>query len=63
VPRDRIREALGRIAAIWRQFGERFGRRHGPEATASVNDMMDDCQRLIDNEFGNNGHIRSNNPS
>lgn len=55
VPRDRIRSGLGRFAQILRQLGERLGQRYGPEATASVNDALDDCQQVIDDEFGGNG--------
>jgi phage terminase Nu1 subunit (DNA packaging protein) len=55
VPRDKIRNGLGRFASILRQLGERLGRRHGPEAVRSLNDTLDDCQRVVEDEFGGNG--------
>lgn len=58
VPRDKVRSGLGRFASILRQLGERLGRRYGPEAVLSVNDALDDCQRVIEDEFGDGG-IRS----
>lgn len=56
MPRDQVRSALGRIAAIWRQLGERLSKRHGPEAGESVRDAIGDSQRVIDEQFGRNGH-------
>lgn len=55
IPRDRVRNGLSRFALILRQLGERLGQRYGPEATLSVNDALDDCQRVVDDEFGGNG--------
>lgn len=55
LPRERVRSGLSRFAMILRQLGERLGRRYGPEAAASVNDAVDDCQRVVDDEFGGNG--------
>ena len=55
LPRDRVRTGLSRFAVILRQLGERLGQRYGPEATSSVNDALDDCQRVVDDEFGGNG--------
>lgn len=52
LPREKVRSGLGRFAAILRQLGERLGKRHGPEVFGSVNDALDDCQRVIDDEFG-----------
>lgn len=52
LPREKVRSGLGRFAAIIRQLGERLGKRHGPEVFGSVNDALDDCQRVIDDEFG-----------
>jgi 3-hydroxyisobutyrate dehydrogenase len=34
-----------------RQLGERLGKRYGPEVIGSVNDALDDCQRVINDEF------------
>ena len=51
IPRDKIRGGLGRFASILRQLGERLGRRYGPGAAQSINDALDDCQRVIDDEF------------
>lgn len=50
--RDQVRDALGRFASILRRLGERLGKRFGPEATKLFNRALDDCQRLVDSEFG-----------
>lgn len=52
VPREEIRNGLGRFASIIRQLGERLGRRYGPESARSLNDALDDCQRVVDDVFG-----------
>ena len=51
LPREKVRSGLGRFAAILRQLGERLGKRYGPEVIGSVNDALDDCQRVINDEF------------
>lgn len=51
-PRDKVRVALGRFASILRQFGDRLGKRYGPEAQLSLKDAINDCRRVIDDEFG-----------
>ena len=55
IPREKVRNGLGRFASILRQLGERLGRRYGPSAAQSVNDALDDCQRVVDDEFGDSG--------
>jgi phage terminase Nu1 subunit (DNA packaging protein) len=55
VARDKVHDGLGRFASILRQFGERLGRRYGPDAARSVNDALDDCQRVVNDEFGDSG--------
>lgn len=57
LPREKVRSGLGRFAAILRQLGERLGKRHGPDVFGSVNDALDDCQRVIDDEFGRGDDI------
>jgi hypothetical protein len=52
-PRDVARSVLGRIASLWRRYGERLGKRHGPEEVVSFNETFQEAQRVIDDEFGN----------
>ena len=52
LPRDKVRTALGRFSLILRQLGERLGKRYGPEAQLSLKDAIDDCRRVVDDEFG-----------
>lgn len=52
-PRDVIRHGLGMCASVWRKCGERLGKRFGPEAAITVNDAIEECRRVIRNEFGN----------
>lgn len=54
VPRDAIRNGLSRFAHHLRQLAERMGKRHGPEAAITVNEAIDECGRVIDDEFGSN---------
>lgn len=55
VPRDMARAALGRVASLWRRYGERLGKRHGPEELASFNETLGEAQQVIDDEFGGDG--------
>lgn len=52
VPRDAMRNGLSRFAHHLRQLAERMGKRHGPEAAITVNEAIDECGRVIDDEFG-----------
>lgn len=54
-PRDAARSVLGRVASLWRRYGERIGKRHGPEEVVSFNETFDECRRVIEDEFGGNG--------
>lgn len=53
LPRDLARSVLGRVASLWRRYGERLGKRHGPEEVLSFNETFAEAQRVIDDEFGN----------
>lgn len=55
LPRDKVHSGLGRFASILRQLGERIGRRYGPDAARSLNDALDDCKRVVEDEFGDSG--------
>lgn len=55
MPRDMARSALGRVASLWRRYGERLGKRHGPEELASFNETLCEAQQVIDDEFGGDG--------
>lgn len=50
-PRDMARSVLGRVASLWRRYGERLGKRHGPEEVVSFNETFTEAQRVIDDEF------------
>jgi hypothetical protein len=52
VPRDEVREVLGRIAAIVRGAGESLQRQHGPSAVEALDEALDDADREIDRVFG-----------
>lgn len=51
IPRDAARSVLGRIASLWRRYGERLGKRHGPEAVLSFNETFEEAKRVIDDEL------------
>lgn len=51
VPRDEVREALGRIAAILRGAGDTLQRQHGSGAADILNEALDDAQRETDRAF------------
>ncbi len=52
VPREEMRTALGRIAALLRSAGETLEREHGPEARNILDEALDDAEREIDQMFG-----------
>ena len=52
LPRDQTREVLGRVASLWRRYGDRLGKRHGPEETLSFNETFGEARRVIEDEFG-----------
>jgi hypothetical protein len=54
LPRDVTRNALGRVMSLLRQYAERLGRRHGPEEVLSFRETLDECRKVIDDEFGVN---------
>lgn len=53
-PRDMAREVLGRVASLWRRYGERLAKRRGPEEAASFNDTFEAARKIVDHEFGGN---------
>lgn len=59
-PRDMARHVLGRVASLWRRYGERLGKRHGPEEVMSFNETFEEAQRVIDDEFCGDGGLSEN---
>jgi len=53
--RERVKEIHGQFAAILRQAGERIGKQFGPTASRIMHDAMDDCEAVVEREFGGNG--------
>jgi len=51
VPRDEVRDALGRIAAILRSAGDALQRQFGPAAAEILLEALDDASREIDRSF------------
>ncbi len=62
VPRDEVREGLGRIAAIIRSAGEALQRQFGASAVDLLYEALDDAQREIDQRFGAASAAMSNEP-
>jgi hypothetical protein len=52
VPRDEVREGLGRIAAIMRSAGEALQSQFGSSAVDLLYEALDDAQREVDQRFG-----------
>ena len=50
--RDLARETLGRIASLFRRYGERLSKRHGPEEAVLFNETIGEARRVIEQEFG-----------
>lgn len=48
IDREKCRELMGRWSVIIRRMGERLGKRYGNDATLSVNDSLDECQKVVD---------------
>ena len=54
MPRDQVREALGRIAAILRSAGDTLGRQAGQQAVELLYEALDDANREVERSFGGN---------
>lgn len=52
LPRDQVREALGRIASILRGAGDALQRQFGLPAVELLYEALDDAQREMDKAFG-----------
>ena len=52
IPRDQVRESLGRIAAILRGAGDSLQRRFGPEGAEILHEALADAQREMGRMFG-----------
>ena len=52
LPRDEVRKALGRIAAILRDAGDTLLRQFGSSAVEILHEALDDAQREIAAFFG-----------
>ena len=55
LPRDKAREALGRVAAILRGAGDALQRQFGPAAVEVLYEALDDAQREVAQSFGGEG--------
>lgn len=53
IPRDRVRLTLLRWASILRAVGDRLGKKFGNDAIDTINEALDDCARVVADEFGN----------
>jgi hypothetical protein len=52
LPRDEVRDALGRVAALLRAAGDILGREFGGEAQDVLNEALDDVKAEINRTFG-----------
>jgi hypothetical protein len=52
LPRDDVREALGRMASMLRSAGEALQRQFGAAAAEILNEALEDAQREVDRCFG-----------
>jgi hypothetical protein len=52
LPRNEVKEALGRIAAVLRSAGDAQQRQFGAAAAEVLYDALDDAQRELDRTFG-----------
>jgi hypothetical protein len=52
LPRDSVRDALGRVAGILRGAGDSLQRQFGPAAVEVLYEALDDATREIDHSFG-----------
>jgi hypothetical protein len=52
LPRDQVREALGRIAAVLRAAGESLQRQYGGGAVELLHEAIDDAEREMQRTFG-----------
>lgn len=52
LPRDEVREALGRVANILRGAGDALQRQHGQAAVDILLEALDDAQQEVDRCFG-----------
>jgi phage terminase Nu1 subunit (DNA packaging protein) len=49
---EKVRAVHARWATIFKRMGERVGKRYGADAAITVNDAIEECERVIENEFG-----------
>jgi hypothetical protein len=61
VPRDEIREGLGRFAARIRGAGDLLERQFGPEAAEILREALDDCTLELDRSFGDGADGQTDN--
>ena len=52
MPRDEVRQALGRVAAILRGAGDTLQRQYGTPALEVLFEALDDAEREIERSFG-----------
>ena len=55
VPREAVRSALGRVAALLRSAGDALGTQFGPVATDLLYEALDDAGREVERSFGGGG--------
>jgi hypothetical protein len=49
---DRAKQIFQRWAIVLRNLGERLSKRYGNEAAAALNDSLNECGRVVDDELG-----------
>lgn len=57
VSREVSRDILGRIASLFRRYGERLSKRHGPEEAKLFNEVLENAQQIILKEFGDKENV------
>ena len=62
VPRDDVRQSLGRIAAILRGAGDALQRQFGTTAVEVLYEALDDAEREIERAFQTNEHGQDHEP-
>jgi len=51
---DKARKVFLRWAQLIRNAGERVGKRHGPDAAEAINEALQECETVIDDELADN---------
>jgi hypothetical protein len=62
LPRDEVREAMGRVASVLRSAGDALQRQFGPSAVEILYEALDDANREIDRSFGTDENVADSEP-